>query len=120
MGSRSIYQVGLYKGRENTELSRYWSRFLHKRGYCESFQASTRKEQSHSKAHAIAKKLIQWCEDNYPTIFELQEIETWNDLNGLVTHVKSYGLECIEGKVVSEAVRRRMLPEGPEYRRLED
>lgn len=68
----------------------------------------------------LPKNFIEWCKTNYPEIFELQELEVWNDLNGLVTHVKFYGLDGIEGSVVREAVRQKMLPEGPEYRKLED
>lgn len=68
----------------------------------------------------LPKNFLEWCQENHPEIFELQELSSWNDLNGLVTSVKNYGSNNIEGKVVEEAVNRKMLPEGPEYRKLED
>jgi hypothetical protein len=53
-------------------------------------------------------------------VFEERQLETWNDLNGIVSEVKCYGSEGAAGEVAEEAVRRGMLPPGPEYRKLED
>lgn len=72
------------------------------------------------RAARLPADFLSWCLESEPEIFDLQELGTWNDLNGLVTHVKSYGPEGPEGRVVSEAVRRGMLPAGPEHRKLED
>ncbi len=63
---------------------------------------------------------IEWCLANEPDVFELHELENWNQLNGLVTYVKHWGMENTQGRVVMEAMRRGMLPQGPEYARLED
>jgi hypothetical protein len=71
----------------------------------------------------LPKDFLEWCQSNKPDIFEKQELESWNDLNGLVTHIKSYGSQNVEGGVVEEAVRRKMLlcgPDGVQYRKLED
>jgi hypothetical protein len=71
----------------------------------------------------LPKDFLEWCQANHPDIFERQELHTWNDLNGIVTHVKSYGLENVEGFIVEEAIRRRLLisgEDGVQYRKLED
>ncbi len=68
----------------------------------------------------LPNEFILWCKDNCNEIFNLQELKTWNDLNGLVTHVKAYGMDNIEGKVVKEAVNIGLLPHGPEYRKMEE
>jgi hypothetical protein len=66
----------------------------------------------------LPSDFLAWCVQHCPEIFEKQELETWNDLNGLVTHVQSYGMDSVEGKVVSEAINRNMLPSGG-YAKLE-
>lgn len=63
---------------------------------------------------------IEWCLSNEPDIFDRQELENWNHLNGLVTHVKQWNQDDVEKRVVNEAVNRGMLPSGPDYVRLED
>lgn len=63
---------------------------------------------------------IQWCVENHAQIFEKQELSTWNDLNGLVTHIISYGEDNIEGTIVKEAVRRGMLKDTKTYKKLEE
>jgi len=85
-------------------------------------------EYMHAKARSrvlrrsspLPTDFVEWCLANEPEIFDRQELETWNDLNGLVTHVKHYGKDDTESRVVTEAVRRGMLPRGPDYVRLED
>jgi len=73
------------------------------------------------KRHSpLPQDFIQWCNDNCPEIFEKQELKTWNDLNALVTYVKSYGKDTIENKVVLEAVNKNMLSDCSTYRKLED
>jgi len=67
----------------------------------------------------LPNDFVEWCRVSCPEIFDRQELETWNDLNGLVTYVQSYGLESIEGKVVLEAINRKLLPEDLGYARLE-
>jgi len=85
-----------------------------------SYFAARAKSSVLKRSTPLPKDFLAWCECNYPLIFERQELTTWNDLNGLVTHIKSYGEENIEGYIVREAVNRKMLPEGPEYKRLEE
>jgi hypothetical protein len=85
-------------------------------------------EYLHAKARAktlrrstpLPQEFLQWCHENCSVIFDRQELVSWNDLNGLVTHVRSYGSDNCEGTVVFEAVRRGMLPAKDEYRKLED
>lgn len=68
----------------------------------------------------LPTEFVEWCLANEPDVFEHRELETWNDLNGLVTHVKYYKRDDTESRVAAEAVRRGMLPRGPDYVRLED
>ena len=67
----------------------------------------------------LPKDFLSWCKDNYPEVFENQELETWNDLNGLISYIKSYGEDCIENYVVEEAVKRKMLLDKYSYKKLE-
>ena len=68
----------------------------------------------------LPTEFIQWCLENEPEVFERQELETWNDLNFLVTYVRQNGNDSIEGRVTVEAVRKGMLPPGPSHVNLED
>lgn len=68
----------------------------------------------------LPNDFIDWCKTNANEVFESQELETWNDLNGIVSVVKSYGEDGSEWVVAQEAVRRGMLPPGPEFRKLEE
>lgn len=85
-------------------------------------------EYEHARARAavlrrstpLPEEFLVWCRGDEAEIFELQELATWDDLNGLVTHVKCYGADNTEGRVVNEAVKRGMLPAGPEYKKLEN
>jgi hypothetical protein len=61
---------------------------------------------------------LAWCRENEPEIFDRTELAVWNNLNGLVAHVKARGIDGPERRVVEEAVKRGMLPPGPEYRKL--
>ena len=61
---------------------------------------------------------LAWCWENEPEIFDKTEFTVWNNLNGLVAHVKARGTDGPEKRVVEEAVKRGMLPPGPEYRKL--
>lgn len=79
-----------------------------------------------AKAHVIKRftklpnDFLVWCKDNAREVFDNQELETWNDLNGIVSVVKSYGENGVEWFVAQEAIRRGMLPTGPEFRILEE
>ena len=84
----------------------------------EYFQAKADNEKL-KRSTKLPSDFVGWCTQNCPDIFERQELETWNDLNGLVTHVRSYGMDSIEGKVVSEAINRKMLPQDLGYAKLE-
>lgn len=61
---------------------------------------------------------LVWCRESEPEIFNKTEFTIWNNLNGLVAHVKARGTDGPEKRVVEEAVKRGMLPPGPEYRKL--
>ena len=67
----------------------------------------------------LPKEFINWCQSNYREIFLRQELATWNDLNGLVTFIKSYGEDNIEGKIVNEAVRQGLLKSKYNFVKLE-
>jgi len=68
----------------------------------------------------LPKSFVNWCKENVPEIFESQELNSWNDLNGVVSVVKNYGKEGPEWCIAKEAVKIGMLPPGPEYRKLEE
>jgi len=67
----------------------------------------------------LPKEFIGWCSQNYSAVLDTHSLETWNDLNGLVTFIQSYGEDNEEHCVVSEAITRKMLPPGG-HRKLED
>ncbi len=85
-------------------------------------------EYKHAKARSSVLKrhtllpnsFLSWCKENSPDIFEKQDLKTWNDLNGLITYIKSYGNDNTEGIVVNEAVRQGMLLGQDSYKKLED
>lgn len=83
----------------------------------EYFQAKAKSEKL-TRSTKLPADFTAWCLQNHPEIFELQQFETWNDLNGLVTHVRSHGTDSVEGRVVCEAINRGMLPDGG-YAKLE-
>jgi len=80
-------------------------------------KARTRRLTRFSK---LPKAFLYWCKENAADVFNSQELETWNDLNGIVSIIKNYGREGAEWVVAQEAVRRGMLPPGPEFRKLEE
>lgn len=67
----------------------------------------------------LPQDFLSWCKNNHPDIFQQQELETWNDLNGLISHIKIYN-NGIESYIIDEAVKRRMLEDKFTYKRLED
>lgn len=69
---------------------------------------------------SLPKSFLQWCNETYPEIFEKQELKTWNDLNGLVSYIKSYGDDTVEGKVVLGAVNQNLLKDQNTFKKLED
>lgn len=78
------------------------------------------RKQKITRSTPLPRDFLGWCWANHPQIFDLQELSNWNDLNGLVSHVKFNGSVGVEALVVNEAVRREMLPSGPEYREMEE
>lgn len=94
--------------------------FFTKNDIANRFKVFRAKRRQIRRRTPLPKDFIEWCKTQATQIFDNQELENWNDLNGLVSVVKSYGMDNIEGKVVEEAVKRKMLPEGPEYRKLGD
>jgi hypothetical protein len=89
---------------------RFVADYMHAKARAQVFRRST----------PLPTEFIGWCLANEPDVFEHREFETWNDLNGLVTHVKHYRRDDTESRVAAEAVRRGMLPQGPDHIRLED
>ena len=73
-----------------------------------------------SRFTKLPSDFINWCKDNANEVFDSQELGTWNDLNGVVSVVKNYGKDGLEWVVAQEAMRRGMLPPGPEFRTLEE
>lgn len=67
----------------------------------------------------LPNDFLDWCKENCPIIFEKQELSTWNDLNGLVTHIKCYGVDNPEGVVINKAIELGLLQPG-QYKKLED
>lgn len=93
--------------------------FVSQKFVAEYMQARAR-SRTLRRSTPLPTEFIGWCCENEPDVFERQELETWNDLNGLVTHVRQYGIDDTENRVVAEAVRRGLLPPGPDYVKLED
>lgn len=85
-------------------------------------------EYEHARAKArvlrrstpLPSDFLDWCRQNEADTAEDGQLSTWNDLNGFVMYAKSYGTDNGRGRVVAEAVRRGMLPPGPECRKLEE
>jgi hypothetical protein len=67
----------------------------------------------------LPEEFLDWCKRNCATIFDKQELKTWNDLNGLVIHVKNYGSANTEGAVVFKAIDLGLL-NGLEQKALGD
>jgi len=83
------------------------------------FKLAKAKNNKIKRQTPLPKDFLGWCLRECSDIFEQQELSTWNDLNGLITHVKSYGKDNLEWLVISEAINRGMLS-GLEYKNFED
>ena len=94
--------------------------FFTKADFVNRYKLAKARSKKIRRSTPLPKDFIEWCLENHPDIFSKQELSNWNDLNGLVTHVKSYGLDNVEGYVIEEAVNRGMIPKGPSYRLLEE
>lgn len=71
----------------------------------------------------LPEDYIEWCSRECADIFEKHDFKTWNDLNALVSFVKTYKTAELEFKAVMEAVNRKMLNVvngEPEFKKLED
>lgn len=88
--------------------------------FANEYRQAKAKARKITRFSPLPKEFLGWCKQNAPTVFDDQELKQWNDLNGLVSVVKSYGKEGVEWEVVEEAMRRGMIPPGPEYRKLEE
>jgi len=71
------------------------------------------------RSTSLPKDFLKWCEETCPEIFQAQELSTWNDLNGLISHILSYGESGVENNVLEEAVKRGLLTDKYTYRKLE-
>jgi len=72
------------------------------------------------RSSPLPKEFLNWCKENHNEVFDSHHLENWNDLNRLVKFVNQYGINCLEGNIVMEAVNRKMLPTGPKMRELEN
>jgi hypothetical protein len=87
--------------------------------FVNEYKAAKARSRVLKRSTKLPDEFIEWCQNEWPQVVENHSLETWNDLNGLVTFVNSYGKENMESSVVCEAVRRGMLPQNG-YRKLED
>lgn len=84
-------------------------------------------EYKHAKLNSMILKrysllpncFINWCKETHQEIFEKHELKDWNDLNSLVSYIKTYGDDNIEGKIVNEAVSRGLLENKDTFKKLE-
>jgi len=72
------------------------------------------------RSSSLPKNFVEWCKEHHPSIFERQQLSTWDDLNGLIAHIQLRGKDCVEALVVTEAVKRNMLSDENTYKKLED
>lgn len=94
--------------------------FVSQKFVSEYLQAKTRARVLR-RSTPLPTEFVEWCLENESGVFERQELDTWNDLNFMVAYVKQGGNhDSAESRVVCEAVRRGMLPQGPGYAKLED
>ena len=87
--------------------------------FANSYKAARARSVVLKRSTGLPTDFLEWCRSNHSDIFDKQELNTWNDLNGLVTHVKCYGTDNTEGLVVQEAISRGLLS-GMEHKKLED
>jgi hypothetical protein len=94
--------------------------FFSKAGFVNEYKHAKSRSMILKRHTLLPKAFTNWCMENHPELFERQDLKTWNDLNNLVTYIKSYGSDNIEGIIVSEAVRKGMLIDSNSYKKLED
>jgi hypothetical protein len=111
--------VFAFKIRDTSRVIRSMGFFVSQEFVAEYMRARAR-ARTLRRSTPLPTEFLGWCRENEPDVLDRQELETWNDLNGLVTHVRERGGDDPEGRVVAEAIRRGMLPPGPDYVRLED
>jgi len=87
--------------------------------FVNEYKAAKAYSQVLRRSTKLPDHFLNWCRAYYPDVLETHSLETWNDLNGLVTFINSYGKDNTEYCVVREAIHRGMLPEHG-YRSLED
>jgi hypothetical protein len=77
--------------------------------FVNAYRAAKERSKQIVRATVLPEEFLLWCKENCPNIFNKQELKTWNDLNGLVVHVKCYGDNNIEGIVVNKAIELGLL-----------
>jgi hypothetical protein len=87
--------------------------------FVNEYKAAKARSKILKRATKLPVEFVEWCQCNCPEVLESHSLKTWNDLNGLVTFINSYGSDNIENIVVSEAIKRGMLPKNG-YKKLED
>lgn len=94
--------------------------FFASAAFVNEFKTAKARSQVLRRSTPLPADFLEWCSNCCTEVTEKHELNTWNDLNMLVGLMRSYdGFTGVEG-VVAEAVKRGMLPDGPEYRKLED
>ena len=104
---------------KTTNYSVYSFGFFVNPSFVNDYKLDKARAQVLKRSSSLPQDFLDWCSNNYPEIFQYQELKTWNDLNGLITHIKSYGSNNVEGYVVKEAVRLGLLENELTYKRLE-
>jgi hypothetical protein len=84
------------------------------------YNAARAKSKILRRTTPLPQKFLKWCKEFHPNIFERQQFSTWDDLNGLVTYIKSRGKDNVEAIVVTEAVKQKMLHDENTCIKLED
>jgi len=93
--------------------------FFTSQKFVNEYYAAKARSKILKRSSPLPRDFLSWCKQNCAGIFQQQELSTWNDLNGLISHVQSYGEKGVENEVLEEAVRRNMLADKQTYKKLE-
>lgn len=55
------------------------------------------------RTSTLPETFIDWCKAECPEIFQQAQLQTWNDLNFIITYVQCYGADNLQGRVVLKA-----------------
>lgn len=97
--------------------------FLTIQNLVNDFKLKRKKAKQIKRISPLPKPFIDWCSKNYPDIFSKCALETWNDLNGLITYVscwKNLDDEAMEKKILKYAVETGLLESPLSYKQFEE